>query len=194
VTKSASIPIHGNAVHNSGFLLAIGGLVVNWANNESVFMAMLQSMIGEDRLSASIVWHSHRTTNARLDLVFRLVREQVKDKDLVSDIERAISQFKGFSRVRNFFCHATYNYDAQLRLRSASGASFPFEGEAIRFEDKMLDLAALNEIADASMKLAEFNRWLWLLVERLQSALGKNNVKKPALPPILGSNPSASDG
>ena len=187
MAKPASVPIHGKGAHNTGFLLAIGGLVVNWANNESVFLAMLQALIGEDKLSASIVWHSHRTTQSRLALVTRLVREQVKDATLVADIESAISQFKGFSRVRHFYCHATYTYDDDLCLRIASGASFPQDGEAIRFEDKMMDKATLNEITSASIKLAEFNRQTWQLVERLQASLGRQRVKLPAL--LSGSPP-----
>jgi hypothetical protein len=181
MAKPAIVPIHGKAHHNAGFLVAIGGLVVNWANNESVFMAMLQTLIGEDRLSASIVWHSHRTTQARLQLVTRLVREQVKDLNLVSDIENAISQFKGFSRVRHFYCHATYTYDDDLCLRQASGASFPQDGEAIRFEDKPMNKATLNEISDTSIKLGTFNRETWKLVERLQASLGRQRVKLPSL-------------
>lgn len=180
MAKPAAVPIHGKADHNAAFLFAIGGLVVNWANNESVFMAMLQALIGEDKLSASIVWHSHRTTQARMTLVSRLVREQVKDQTLVNEIETAISQFKGFSRVRHFYCHATYTYDNHLCLRQASGASFPQDGEAIRFEDKPMNKATLNEIADASIKLGTFNRETWKLVERLQASLGRQRVKLPS--------------
>jgi hypothetical protein len=103
--KRVTIPVHRDLAHNAGFFLAIGGLVVNWANNESVFMAMLQALVGGERHTATIIWHSHRTTAARLELIARLAREQVQDETLVRDIENAISRFKGFSRTRNFFCH-----------------------------------------------------------------------------------------
>ncbi len=67
--KTAKITIHGKAAHNAAFLTSIGSLVVNWANNESVFLAMIQVLVGGDKLTAAIVWHSHRTTHARLELV-----------------------------------------------------------------------------------------------------------------------------
>jgi len=67
--SAVKIPIHGKAAHNTAFLVSIGSLVVNWGNNESVFMAMLQLLLIGGKHSAAIVWHSHRTTHARLELV-----------------------------------------------------------------------------------------------------------------------------
>lgn len=181
--KPVGIPIIGDAAHNHGFLIAIGGLVVAWANNESVFLALLQALIHGGQLSASVIWHSLRTTNARLELVDRLSREQVTDAALLKDVQRAIDQFKGFSRTRHFFCHATYNYDNERHLASATGASVTQEGEPIRFVTKPMDRATINEIGDATVKLASFNRELWALVPRIEAALGVRRVKLPSFPP-----------
>jgi hypothetical protein len=180
---SVKIPVHGKAAHNTGFLTAIGGLVINWANNESVFLAMLQLLVRGGTLSAAIVWHSHRTSIARLELVHRLCREQVKDTELLEEITRAMSQFKGFSRTRNFFCHATYRYDSNLCLANVSGAVTPPEGEAISYETKNMDRATLNEINSTSIQLAEFNGRLWKLVIRLQNELGVQHEDLPKLLP-----------
>jgi hypothetical protein len=183
--RPVKIPIHGNAHHNTGILLAIGGLVVNWANNESVFMAMLQALVGGDKLTAAIIWQSQKTSRPRLDLVARLVREQVKNPSLVTDIEKAISQFGGFSRARNFYCHATYDYRPEdLALVSAHGMALSDDGDPLTFEVKPFNAGTLNEICDISMKLAQFNRRLWGLVERLQSELGVRRVELPPLPSV----------
>ena len=181
--KVAKVPIHGKAAHNAAFLTAIGGLVINWANNESVFMAMLQVLLAGGEFSAAIVWHSHRTTQARLELVGRLCRERVKDKALLEDIQRAISAFKSLSRSRNFYCHAMYRYDAELCLADAAGTTLTQEGEPIAFDVKRMDIATLNEISHVSMELAQFNRRVWDLVGRLQTALGVQHVTLPQLPP-----------
>jgi len=53
------------------------------------FSCHASGSIGGGELTAIIVWHSQRTSQARLDLVLRLVREQVKDQTLIADIERA---------------------------------------------------------------------------------------------------------
>jgi len=158
--------------HNHGFLTAIGGLVVNWANNESVFLAMLQCLTKLDGPAVSVLWHSHRTSKGRLDVNARLSRQLLQDKALIADIEDVISKFSGFSRARNFFCHATYDYGPDLSLRSASSSTLANEGEPIRHETKRMDLATLNEINQASIRLAEFNRVLWGVVRRMEAALG----------------------
>jgi len=176
------IPIHGYLQHNAGFLVSIGGLVVNWANNESVFLAMLQCLVGGGKHTAAIIWHSQRTTRGRLDLVARLVREQVNDTELVEQIDQAINQFAGLSRVRNFFCHAMYDYDPEMRLLSATSVNLTPDGYPIESESKKMDRATLNEIKDAAMKLADTNLEQWRLVIRLQRALGVQHAKPPPLP------------
>ncbi len=151
-SKSATVPIHGDMAHNTGFLLGIGGLVVNWANNESVFLAMLQALLGAKHRTVAIVWHSHRTTVGRLELISRLARDRIEDETLVADIDRAIIRFKGACRTRNFFCHATYDYDSEMRLQSAHGITLTQDGDPISFVYKPMEAATLNEIIDASMK------------------------------------------
>jgi hypothetical protein len=178
----AHVPVHGNADHNSAYHCAIGGLVIAWANNESVFLAMLQLLIpSEESKSAAMVWFSHRTTMGRIDLVGRLCRQQLKDKSLAEDISRAIVNFKGFCKTRNFYCHAMYHYDSDRCLAKAVGATMAQEDEPIRFEAKRLDIGALNEIGDAVIRLGEFNRDLWKLVLRLQDALGLRHISLPEL-------------
>ena len=176
------VPIHGKAAHNAAFLVSIGNVVVNWANNESVFMGMLQVLIRGGSHTAAIVWYSHRTTNARLDLVDRLCREQVKNADLIDEVQRTIKRFKELSATRNFYCHATYRYHDSLDLRSATGVSSPKEGEPIVFETKRMDRAMLNEIGQSSLALGQLNRKLWTLVDRLQKELGVQLVDLPQMP------------
>lgn len=181
--KVVRVPIHGNAAHNSAFLVSIGNLVVNWANNESVFLALLQTLLAGGEQSAAIVWHSHRTTQARLELVSRLCREQIKDEELLEEVQRAIVGFKNLSRTRNFFCHAMYRYDEDLCLAEAAGTTLTQDGDPMKFEVKKMDRATLNEMGHITMELGEFNRRLWGLVDRVQTALGVQRVKLPQLPP-----------
>ena len=178
-SKSATVPIHGDMAHNTGFLLGIGGLVVNWANNESVFLAMLQALLGANHRTVAIVWHSHRTTVGRLELISRLARDRIEDETLVADIDRAIIRFKGACRTRNFFCHATYDYDSEMRLQSAHGITLTQDGDPISFVYKPMEAATLNEIIDASMKLTESNLDNWRLVLRLENALGAPHTRLP---------------
>lgn len=181
--RHVPIHIHGNAVHNAGILAAIGGLVVNWANNESVFLAMLQALTGGGSLTAAIIWQSQSTSRPRLNLVSRLCREQLKDERLIADIESAIQRFNNMSRTRNFYCHATYQHRLEDgAIMSAHAMMVSDEGKPIRSEDKKFDAGTINELNDASQRLSVFNRELWDLVMRVQHELGVLRVSLPQLP------------
>jgi hypothetical protein len=188
--KIPKVPVHGKAAHNGAFLVSIGNLVVNWANNESVFIAMLQVLLTGDMQPAAIVWHSHRTTQARLELVRSLARERVKNEQLLEDITKAINRFKGFTGIRNFYCHATYRYDDDQCLSSAFGTTLSQVDDPLRFESKRMDLATLNEMKFATMEMGQFNRDLWNLIERLRVELG---VQHEVLPQQLREQKSYPD-
>jgi hypothetical protein len=130
------------------FRSALGSLVISWANNESVFHGMLRALLPSDDLSDAIVWHSLRTSHARLELIVRLCRDRLKKGRLLSDIETAVRHFKGLSKIRNFYCHAVFTYGpSDLHLYAASGITLSQEGDPVRFETKLINAATLNEIS-----------------------------------------------
>lgn len=174
--KPVKLPIIGKAVHNNTFQSAIGGLVIAWSNNESVFLAILQALVGGSVYSAAIVWHSIRTTNARLDLISKLCREQIKDTEIISELDASIKAFKNLSSARNFYCHATYEYDADLFLISATGVTLNQESHPININKKRLERAVINEITHATLELARMNAGTWKLVARIDVALGERRV------------------
>jgi hypothetical protein len=183
--KSVKIPIHGNMEHNAGILLAIGGLAINWANNESVFLAMLQALLGGERLSSNVIWFSQRNTKARIALILRLCQARINDSALMTEIKSATKQFNGFTNVRNFYMHGTYGYDTEMYLSSITSISVSDEGEPLRPTTKPFDRATLNQLADTTIKLTELNRRLWAIVPRLESATGAQPVRPPQFPPLL---------
>src|SRR5437588_4983001 len=103
--------------------MMIGGLIIAWANNESVFMAMIQALVTGAHHTATIIWHSHRTTHNRMQLLSQLAREQIRDATLNEEIQTAVKRFKGLSGLRNFYCHCSYDYSSEMQLRGAQGIS-----------------------------------------------------------------------
>lgn len=73
--KTARIIVKGNTDHNLPFLVAIGQLVISWANNESLFLAVLQVLF-RDSKTAAITWASHKNSRTRLQFVQALVEEK----------------------------------------------------------------------------------------------------------------------
>lgn len=181
--RTLTIPVMGTADYNSGFLVAIGQLVVSWANNESVFLAMLQALMPDTGKSAAIVWYAQRTSQARLELLSKLIRERVRSAGLIADIEAAIRAFKGPTRTRNFYCHATYLYDREMRLAAARGVTLSQDGVPLRQTERTMDLAMANEVGNAIVELAVLNRQLWNLVDRLCDELGVQRAERQQLPP-----------
>ena len=70
--KPIDLPVYGDAEHNIRIYHAIGVLVINWGSDESVFLAMLQALLGGDKQTAIVLWFSFYNTTSRLDLVRRL--------------------------------------------------------------------------------------------------------------------------
>lgn len=174
--QPATVPVVGN-LHNAAFYLAIGGLVINWSNNESVFRAILQALVGGNHIMAAIIWRSSPATEARLRLLWRMCRARLKNKAMLRDIESAIIEFRGYSKVRNFYCHATYENDNDGNIISASSATTPDDGAPIKTETRKMTKARLNEITSATLKLVKLNRKIWLIVERLHAELELPPVK-----------------
>ena len=109
--KPVELPLYGDAEHNLGIYHAIGVLAINWGSDESVFLAMLQALLGGEKQTAIIVWLSFHNTANRLELLRRLTKQHVTDKALRADIESAVVEFAGCTKTRNFFCHAAYVSD-----------------------------------------------------------------------------------
>jgi len=59
----------------------IGNLIVQYANNESVFLRMLGSLIG-DAATADVVFFAHKNTQGRLDLLATLAVEKITEPAL----------------------------------------------------------------------------------------------------------------
>jgi hypothetical protein len=170
--KPFDLPVYGDAEHNMGIYHLIGVLVINWGTDESIFLAMLQALLGGDKQTAIIVWFSFYNTTNRLELVRRLIKQHVTDKALQADIESAMVEFLGCTKTRNFFCHAAYSPDDKARLSVAHSISLSDNGEPlIRNAPRLLDRSTLNDIGETARRLADLNPVLWGLVRRLEEAL-----------------------
>ncbi len=181
--KAKPLMIPGDIDHNIGFIGNIGALIINWSNTESVFMSILQTLLDMEHFAAAVVWHSLKTSEARLNLVMRLAKERVQDPEILTEVESIVARFKRSTRIRNFYCHATYEYDAERKLDSATSVQVTFDDDPLRFETKPFDAATANEIVNASHQLQAINDNAWEVGERLDLLFGTQHVKRPVRPP-----------
>src|SRR5207302_1132151 len=121
---------------NAVIYQSIGKLVVNWANNESVFLKLFQVAMSVEPFVANLIWSSQRTTAARLDLLLRFCQARIKDEEFLSAVLKAVKDFKGLTKVRNRYCHCLYEYDADGRLLGAQNVTVSDQGEPLRVDQK----------------------------------------------------------
>lgn len=181
--KPKVIPIPGDMGHNLGFHTAIGSLVIHWANTESIYMLYLRTLLNQDQHDTAIIWHAQRSTVARLELISKLARSRIdNDSNLLGDVLKSVSLFRGFCNIRNFFCHAVYSYDGEGKLDFAHGITLTRDDYPLNFERKPMDAGTASEIIDAANRLAGFSDECWDLAERLDQHFGTQHVTRPQRP------------
>jgi len=170
--------IHGDGAHNMAFTSAIGQLIISWANNESVFLAILQSLIcNPNQFTAQSIWTSHKSTRARLNLVKSLANEVLEDSKLIEAVNQACKEFHSATKTRNFFCHGMYSYSDDLKLIGVT--SWNDDGGKLKQDRRDLDANAINSINDATQRLAGLNLSLWELVELIDQNTGLERESYP---------------
>src|ERR1700742_1041207 len=86
-------------------LALIGNLVSSWSNNESMFIYVLMILLRTTQESAALTFATLNTTRARLDLIQRLAKISIRDKDLDKALCKIIDRFNDSTLIRNEFNH-----------------------------------------------------------------------------------------
>ncbi|WP_192181688.1 hypothetical protein [Mesorhizobium amorphae] len=185
MARKQSINVFGKADHNVTIYLLLGQLIIHWANNESLFLRILHGLVGTTMKDASTLFHSHKNTMGRLDLILALGNGKIADAPLKVELASLVSKFKGLSRTRNFFAHAMFNYDEELRIVDASGVTFDNKNQVFTNELRRFTPATINEINDANTKAVELNRDLWKFAMKLDTHFGREPEMPQQVPSQL---------
>jgi hypothetical protein len=155
------------------FILAlIGNLIVNWSNNESLFIYVLMLLLETDQSSAAIVFATLNTTRARLDLIHRLAKIKLKDENLDKALSKLIDRFNRSTALRNEFNHCMYITDAAGQITHTQSMRIVESREHLQFGvSKPLDDARLKNMIEASKEISNINRDIWDFLPRLQRHL-----------------------
>lgn len=170
------------AVITSRFWGHLGQYVVNVSNNETLFLAILRILINGEENSAEMIWYSQKSTVGRLELVLRISRDQHPESLATEKLEQLAEQFKSLSRLRNFYCHASYTYEDDGNLNYATGATFRNIGTPIKITRKKITKGVINSIIDTMQKLTKLNGELWQLIndyEKLTDRKLQGSQKPP---------------
>jgi hypothetical protein len=166
-------------------LALIGNLVFTWSNNESMFIYVLMILLETDEVSAAIVFATLNTTRARIDLVQRLAKAKIADRDAAKALDKLISRFNECTKVRNEFNHCMYTVDGRGDITHTHAMKIRDQGgKLVLGEIRAMDDARVKELVAVVGSLGKLNRDLWDFLPRLQqfviSPTARQNVAKPS--------------
>ncbi len=155
-------------------LALIGNMVFCWSNNESLLIYVLMLLLNSDEVSATVVFGTLNTTRARLDLIQRLARVQIKDPELHADLTKLIDGFNDSTRVRNEFNHCMYSVDDQgVITHTQSIRIADVRGRLNLGSRKPVDDKRIAEMVRAIHQMKKLNRTIWSFLPRLDAHLSR---------------------
>jgi hypothetical protein len=150
-------------------LALIGNLIVNWSNNESLFIYVLMILLETDPSSAAIIFATLNTTRARLDLIQRLSKIKLRDEKLSKALSKLIDRFNRSTALRNEFNHCMYIADEAGQITHTQSMRIVEDRGHLEFGiSKPLDDARLKNMIAAAKEMTNINRDIWELLPRLQ--------------------------
>jgi hypothetical protein len=153
-------------------LALIGNLIVNWSNNESLFIYVLMILLDTDRSSAAIVFATLNTTRARLDLIHRLSKIRIRDEKLDKALTKLIDRFNRSTALRNEFNHCMYITDDAGQITHTQSMRIVENRDHLEFGvSKPLDEARLKSMVAAAREMTNINRDIWEFLPKLQRHL-----------------------
>jgi hypothetical protein len=153
-------------------LSLIGTLVFSWSNNESMFIYVLMLLLRTDDVAAAIVFATLNTTRARLDLVQRLAKAKISDRNLARQLDAIIQRFNACTRVRNEFNHCQYSLNDHGEITHTHSMRITeTKGRMQLGSVRALDDERIEEMKNTIAELKVLNRDLWDFLPRLQAHL-----------------------
>lgn len=159
-----------SADRRTTILALIGNLVFSWSNNESMFIYIIMVLLDTDETTAAIIFSTLNTTRARLDLIQRLAKLRVADKQLAKELDKLIDRFNATTRMRNEFNHAMYEVNEHGDITHTHAMRIVETKGKLKFgETKKVDKARIEAISKALRELRDLNRDLWGFLPRLKA-------------------------
>lgn len=160
----------------ANLMALIGQLVFSSSNNESLLIYVLMILLQTDEASAAIVFSTLNTTRARLDLVTRLARIKIDDREVRSVLDQLIKDFNETNQVRNEFLHAMYTVDGNGAITHTQTMRLVVKGGKISFgQQHAIDQKRLDGILKTCGDLRNLNRRIWDVLPRPQEAVRKSS-------------------
>jgi hypothetical protein len=172
---AASAP--ASADRRTLILALIGSLVSSWSNNESLFIYVLMILLRTDQASAALTFATLNTTRARLDLIQRLAKITIRDRNLDKALSKIIDRFNESTRIRNEFNHCMYIVDASGQITHTQSMRIVQTKDNLQFgEMKPMDDVRLKSMVKTTKDMTRINRDIWDFLPRLENHLRSSDT------------------
>lgn len=161
-------------------LALIGNLFVNWSNNESLLIYLINLLMDVEEPSAVIVFSTLNTTRARTDLIKRLSMFTISDRRLQRELDDLLERFEGTTRVRNEFNHAMYVVDEKTgAITHTQSTRIIQQRGKIKFgAKKKIDDARIAEVKATIQEMCALNRDIREYLQRLQAHVERTKAAR----------------
>lgn len=162
---------HQSADRRTFIMALIGNLVYSWANNESMFIYVLMILMNTDEASAAVVFATLNTTRARLDLVERLAKIKIADREVQKKLDHIIAQFNELTKIRNEFNHCMYTLNERGEITHTHSIRMQeVKGKLQLGVVRKMDDARIKGMLEAIRAMTELNREIWDFLPQLQAS------------------------
>lgn len=136
-------------------------------------------LLRTDQASAALTFATLNTTRARLDLIQRLAKITIKDKQLNVALTKVIERFNETTQIRNEFNHCMYIVDSTGQITSTQSMRISQSKNGLQFgERKPMDDARLKSMVNATKDMTRINREIWDLLPRLESHIRSTDAAR----------------
>lgn len=154
-------------------LALIGNLFVNWSNNESLLIYLINLLMDVEEAAAVVVFSTLNTTRARTDLIRRLSMFTIAERKLLRELDDLLERFDATTRVRNEFNHAMYVVDDKTgAITHTQSTRIVQQRGKLKFGQKRkIDKARLDELRATIQEMCDLNRDIRAYLARLRAYL-----------------------
>jgi hypothetical protein len=163
----------------------IGQLVFSWSNNESLLIYVLMVLLQTDEPAAATVFSTLNTTRARLDLVSRLGRIKLADRETRMALDHVVRRFSEINEVRNEFLHAMYAVDTKGTITHTQTMRLVNKSGRLSFgQQQAIDQERIEGLQRTCNELRALNRKVWDLLPELAKAVAATSGVHSAAGPV----------
>ncbi|MDX5593157.1 hypothetical protein [Pseudovibrio sp. SPO723] len=154
------------------FLAQIGTLNFSWSNNESLFVYVMMLLLGIDQKSAAIIFFTLNTSRARLDLVARLSKANLRNEAVRKELTSLIRKFEKVTRIRNELNHCMFTLSDQGAITHTHSMRITETKDQVFLgRVRPVNAKRFQEIDETIANLKSFNRDFWSFLPKLEKAM-----------------------